>query len=52
MQLGLSRNITLGGLVRNGAGMTITGMTQIQPGDHVVVVYRDENISQIEKLFS
>ena len=52
MQLGLSRNITLGGMVRNGSGMTITGQTQIQPGDHVVVVYRDENISQIEKLFS
>lgn len=52
MHLGLSRNITLGGMVRNGAGMTITGQTVIQPGDQVVVVYRDENISQIEKLFS
>lgn len=50
--LGLSRNITLGGLVRNGSGMTITGNTQILPGDHVVVVYQNENISQIEKLFS
>lgn len=52
MHLGLSRNITLGGMVRNGSGMTITGQTVIQPGDQVVVVYRDENISQIEKLFS
>lgn len=52
MHLGLSRNITLGGMVRNGVGMTISGQTQIQPGDQVVVVYRDENISQIEKLFS
>lgn len=52
MQLGLSRNITLGGMVRNGVGMTVTGQTQFQAGDHVVVVYRDENISQIEKLFS
>ena len=52
IELGLSRNITLGGLVRNGAGMTITGQTVIQPGDQVVVVYQNENISQIEKLFS
>lgn len=52
MKLGLSRNITLGGLVRDGVGMTITGSTQIQAGDYVVVVYQDENISQIEKLFS
>ncbi len=52
IELGLSRNITLGGLVRNGEGMTITGQTVIQPGDQVVVVYQNENISQIEKLFS
>ena len=52
MDLGLSRNVTLGGMVRDGKGLTITGQTHIQPGDHVVVVYRDENISQIEKLFS
>ena len=52
IELGLSRNITLGGLVRNGTGMTITGQTQIQPGDQVVVVYQNENISKIEKLFS
>ena len=50
-QLNLSRNITLGGLVRNGEGMTITGNTVILPGDQVVVVFRDENIGQIEKLF-
>ncbi|MCF0180317.1 MAG: Trk system potassium transporter TrkA, partial [Bacteroidales bacterium] len=51
MQLGLSRNISLGGLARNGKGMTITGQTTIQPGDQVVVIFMDQNISQIEKLF-
>ena len=52
MELGLPRNITLGGMVRDGKGMTITGQTQIQAGDQIVVVYQDENISQVEKLFS
>lgn len=51
MQLGLSRNVTLGGMVRDGKGSTITGQTIIQPGDQVVVIFRDEKISQIEKLF-
>lgn len=51
MNLSLPRGITLGGLVRNGKGMTVTGQTQIQAGDHVIVVCMNEKISQIEKLF-
>lgn len=51
MQLGLSRNVTLGGMVRNGKGETITGQTVMQPGDQVVVIFKDEKINQIEKLF-
>lgn len=50
-QLGLPKGITLGGLVRNGVGMTVTGQTQIVPGDHVIVVCRDEKISAVERLF-
>ncbi len=49
--LKIDRDITLGGLVRNGVGHTIGGDTQILPGDHVVVVCRDEKIRQVEKLF-
>jgi len=52
MELGLGRNITLGGMVRDGVGMTVTGKTHICPGDHVVVVCLNEKISQVEKLFS
>lgn len=49
--LGLPRGITLGGMVRDGKGQTITGDTVIQPGDHVVVVYMNEMIGRVEKLF-
>lgn len=51
-ELNLSRNIELGGLVRNGVGMLINGNTHIQPGDNVVVFCQDTNISQIEKYFN
>lgn len=51
MQLSLPRGITLGGLVRDGKGQTVTGQTIIQPGDHVVVVCMNEKINQVEKLF-
>lgn len=51
MQLSLPKGITLGGLVRNGVGMTVTGQTCIEPGDHVIVICRDERISAVERLF-
>lgn len=50
-QLSLPKGITLGGLVRNGQGMIVTGQTRIEPGDHVIVICRDERISQVERLF-
>ena len=51
-ELKLSRQIELGGLVRNGVGMLVNGNTQILPGDNVVVFCQDTNISQIEKYFN
>ena len=50
--LSLPRDITLGGLVRHGVGMTVTGQTRIEPGDHVIVICRDERIRAVEKLFT
>lgn len=50
-QLGLPKEITLGGLVRDGVGMTVTGQTKIQANDHVVVICRDEKIRAVERLF-
>lgn len=51
MELALPTGFTIGGLVRDGQGMTVTGQTQIQAGDHVVVVCMNEKISQVERLF-
>jgi trk system potassium uptake protein TrkA len=51
MNLGLPKGFTIGGLVRDGRGMTVNGQTQIMAGDHVVVVCMNEKVSQMEKLF-
>lgn len=50
--LKLPREMTLGGLVRNGKGMLINGFTQLQPGDRVVVFCLGGNVHKIEKLFN
>lgn len=49
--LKLSRDMTIGGLVRAGRGMLVTGNTVIQPGDRVVVFCLSGVIHKIEKLF-
>ncbi len=49
--LGLPHNIALGGLVRNGVGMSINGMTQIQPGDNVVVFALEGRIKEVDRFF-
>ena len=43
--------ITLGGLVRDGVGMSISGNTQIQTGDCVVVFSKSGKIRQIDNYF-
>lgn len=50
--LKLSHDITLAGLIRDGKGMLVTGMTQICPGDHVVVFCLSGAIHKAEKLFN
>lgn len=51
MHLNLPKGFTIGGLVRNGVGMIVTGQTQIEAGDRVVVICAGEKISQVERLF-
>jgi trk system potassium uptake protein TrkA len=51
-ELGLPKGATIGGLVRNGEGMLVSGGTQIQAGDIVVVFCHNMNISKIEKYFT
>lgn len=49
--LGLPDCVTLGGLVRNGHGQLINGMTQIQAGDTVVAFCLAGGIKKLEKFF-
>ncbi len=49
--LGLPKGIALGGLVRNGVGMSINGNTQIQPGDCVVVFAVASMIKNVDYYF-
>lgn len=51
-ELGLPKGVTFGGLVRNGEGMLISGGTQIQEGDIVVVFCHNADMKRIEKLFN
>ncbi len=49
LRLPLTAN--LGGLIRDGKGILINGMTQVEPGDKVVAVYVDNDIKPLASLF-
>ena len=51
MDLKLSHDMTIAGLIRDGKGMLVGGRTQILPGDHVLVFCLAGSIHKIEKLF-
>lgn len=51
-ELGLPHGLTLGGLVRDGKGMLISGGTQIEAGDIVMVFCHDMRITKIERYFN
>ena len=51
-EMGLPKGITIGGLIRNGEGMLVTGNTMIQPGDHVVVFCLEMMIKKAERFFN
>lgn len=50
--LGLPRGMTIGGLVRDGVGMLVSGNTRIEAGDSVVVFCHNLNMKKLEKLFN
>ena len=43
--------VAIGGLVRQGEGMHVNGMTQIQEGDSVVVFCQNMFIKKLDKYF-
>jgi trk system potassium uptake protein TrkA len=50
-ELGLPQGTTIGGLVRKGEGMLVSGNTQIEAGDSVVVFCHETNMKKLEKFF-
>lgn len=50
-ELGLPKGTTIGGLVRNGEGHLVSGGTQIEAGDSVVVFCHEVDMSRLEKFF-
>ena len=49
--LGMPTNTTIGGLVRHDKGMLVSGNTQIEAGDSVMVFCHGINMKKIEKFF-
>lgn len=50
--LGLPKGINIGGMIRNGEGILVTGDTQIKAGDHVVIFCLEGLIKKAEKFFN
>lgn len=51
-ELNIPRGMTIGGIVRNGEGLLVSGNTMIEPGDSVVVFCHNVDIKKIEKMFN
>ena len=50
--VGLPKGATIGGLIRNGDGILVTGNTTIMENDHVVVFCLGMMIKKLEKFFN
>ena len=50
--LGLPKGMTIGGLVRNGEGLLVSGNTLIEAGDSVMVFCHSVDMKKIEKFFN
>lgn len=49
--LGLPVGVTIGGLVRGGEGMLVSGLSQIQAGDSVMVFCHESKLKKVERFF-
>lgn len=50
--LSLPDGANIGGIIRNGDGMNVTGNTMIQAGDHVIIFCRENVLKKLEKFFN
>ncbi len=51
MSLGIPHDVNIGGMIREGKGMLVSGQTQLQAGDKVVVFCRAQYLKKLEKFF-
>ena len=49
--LGLPNGANIGGIIRNGKGMNVTGNTMIQTGDNVIIFCLEHVLKKLEKYF-
>ena len=50
--MSLPAGANIGGLVRNGEGMHVTGNTMIQADDHVIIFCLENVLKKLEKYFN
>lgn len=50
--LGLPYGANIGGLIRNGKGINVSGNTVIEPGDHVIIFCLEHVLKKLEKYFN
>lgn len=50
-ELGLPNGANIGGIIRNGKGMNVTGNTMVQSGDHVIIFCLEHVLKKLEKYF-
>lgn len=50
-ELGLPRDFTVAGIIRNHTGMLVEGRTIIAPGDHVLVFYAPGALNKLTRYF-
>lgn len=50
-ELNLPNDMTLGGVIHNGVGTIVTGNTQIEPNDHVLVFCLDTALNKLDRWF-
>ena len=51
-ELNIPRGMTIGGKLRQGEGMLVSGNTMIEPGDSVVVFCHNVDMKKVEKMFN
>ena len=49
--LDLPNNVNIGGLIRDGKGITVNGNTTIQANDHVIVFCMSDSVRKLDAFF-